>query len=212
MISKKSGALTLAGLLMGAVFALAPAPSALAQQPALVALRATIQSIASNGATLVIRRRSGEDATIRLTPDTPVTLVVRATLADVKPGLFVGVAAAPGHGGALSALEVHIFPEAMRGTGEGSRPFDLAPGSSMTNGAIEARVDAAAGSKLTVTYKGGMQSIVVPDTTPIVSIAPGARTDLTPGAAIVARGVKGEDGVYDVRYILVGKDGLTPPM
>lgn len=183
-----------------------------AQETAPVTLRATIESAADGGATLAVRRRSGETATVRLKPATAVTLVVPASFADVKPGSFVGVAALPGEAGALKAMEVHIFPEAMRGVGEGFRPFDLAPGSSMTNGAVEARVDDVAGPKLTVAYKGGQQTILVAPSTPIVAFAPGARSDLKPGAAIIARGARAEDGAYEARYVLVGKDGLTPPM
>ena len=177
-----------------------------------VAVRATIELVADGGASLVVHRRSGETATIRLKPDARVTLVVPASLADVKPGLFVGVAALPGKDGALNAMEVHIFPEAMRGAGEGFRPFDLAPGSTMTNGAIEARVDGVAGPKLTVTYKGGQQAVDIAPSTPIVALTPGARTDLKPGAAIIARGAKAADGTYEAGFVLVGKDGLTPPM
>ena len=109
-------------------------------------------------------------------------------------------------------MEVHIFPEAMRGTGEGFRPFDLGPKSSMTNGNISARVDATTGPKLTVTYKGGEQTIVVDPKTPIVAFEPGAQTDLKPGAAIIARGPKQGDGSIDAAFVLVGKDGLVPPM
>jgi hypothetical protein len=138
--------------------------------------------------------------------------VVPATLADVKPGAFIGVAALPGEGGELKAMEVHIFPEAMRGTGEGFRPFDLAPGSSMTNGNISARVDATSGPKLTVSYKGGEQTIVVDPKTPIVGFEPGAANDLKPGAAIIARGARQDDGSIDATAVLVGKDGLVPPM
>jgi hypothetical protein len=159
-----------------------------------------------------VRTRSGEAATVRLQPTTSVTLVVPATLADVKPGLFIGVAAMPGEGGVQNALEAHIFPESMRGVGEGFRPFDLAPGSTMTNGDVEARVDSVDGPKLTVTYGGGQQTIVVGKSTPIVALTPGARDDLKAGAAIIARGVKAADGAYEATRILVGKDGLTPPM
>ena len=159
-----------------------------------------------------MRTRAGEAQTVHLNPKTRFVLVVPASLADVKPGSFIGVAALPGDGSELKAMEVHIFPEAMRGTGEGFRPFDLAPKSSMTNGAISARVDAASGPKLTVTYKGGEQTIVVDPKTPIVAFEPGAQTDLKPGAAIIARGPKQEDGSIDAAFVLVGKDGLVPPM
>ena len=166
----------------------------------------------ADGATLNVRTRAGEDQTVHLTPKTRFVLVVPATLADVKPHTFIGVAALPGEGGELKAMEVHIFPEAMRGTGEGFRPFDLAPKSSMTNGDIAARVDATSGPKLTVTYKGGEQTIVVDPKTPIVALEPGERTDLKPGAAIIARGPKQGDGSIDAAFVLVGKDGLVPPM
>jgi hypothetical protein len=194
------------------VVALVLAGAALAQNAPLVAVRATIEAVADDGASLSVRTRSGEAATVRLTPSTSVTLVVPAALADVKPGLFIGVAALPGAEGVQNALEVHIFPEAMRGTGEGFRPFDLAPGSTMTNGAVEARIDSVVGPQLTVTYKGGQQTIVIDKSTPIVAFAPGARGDLKPGAAIVARAAKAADGAYEATRILVGKDGLTPPM
>jgi hypothetical protein len=183
-----------------------------AQPAPLVAVRATIEGIADDGASLSVRSRAGEAATVRLTPETSVTLVVGAALADVKPGLYIGVAALPGAEGVQNALEVHIFPESMRGVGEGFRPFDIAPGSTMTNGAVAARVDSVDGAKLTVAYKGGEQTIVIDKTAPIVAFAPGARGDLNVGAAIVARAVKAADGVYDAARIFVGKDGLTPPM
>ena len=194
-----------------AAFALSLAP-ALAQNAPVASARATIETVSADGAALRVRTRAGEDQAVHLSPTTRYVLVLPATLADVKPGSFIGVAALPGEGSELKAMEVHIFPEAMRGTGEGFRPFDLAPKSSMTNGAISARVDAATGPKLTVTYKGGEQTIVVDPKTPVVALAPGARTDLKPGAAIIARGAKQEDGSIDAAIVSVGKDGLVPPM
>ena len=196
---------------LAATFVLAVTP-VLAQNPPVASSRATIQTINADGATLNVRTRAGEDQTVHLTPKTRFVLVVPATLADVKPQTFVGVAALPGEGGGLKAMEVHIFPEAMRGTGEGFRPFDLGPKSSMTNGNISARVDATTGPKLTVTYKGGEQTIVVDPKTPIVGFDPGAQTDLKPGAAIIARGPKQADGSIEAGFLLVGKDGLVPPM
>jgi hypothetical protein len=196
---------------LAAAFALAAAP-ALAQNAPVASARATIETVAADGAALGVRTRAGEAQTVHLNPKTRFVLVVPASLADVKPGSFIGVAALPGEGSELKAMEVHIFPEAMRGTGEGFRPFDLAPKSSMTNGNIAARVDAASGPKLTVTYKGGEQAIVVDPKTPIVALEPGAQTDLKPGAAIIARGPKQEDGSIDAAFVLVGKDGLVPPM
>ncbi len=188
------------------------ADAAFAQTPPVATTRATIESVAPDGASLTVRTRAGEQSTVRLDGKTTVTLVVSAALSDVKPGAFIGVAALPGEGGELKAMEVHVFPEALRGTGEGFRPFDLAPGSTMTNGTISARVDAADGQKLTVTYRGGEQTIVVDPKAPIVGFAAGARSDLKPGAAIIARGTRDDDGSIDAQRVLVGKDGLVPPM
>jgi hypothetical protein len=196
---------------LAATFLLALAP-AFAQNPPVASVRATIETIGADGASLGVKTRAGEERTVHVGPKTRFVLVVPATLADVKPNSFVGIAAMPGKGSELKAMEVHIFPEAMRGTGEGYRPFDLGPGSSMTNGNIQARVDAASGPKLTVAYKGGEQTIVVDPKTPIVALEPGAETDIKPGAAIIARGAKQGDGSIDAAFILVGKDGLVPPM
>ncbi len=138
-------------MVLAAGFALALSP-AFAQNPPVASARATIETVAPDGAALSVRTRAGEQRTVRLGPKTRFVLVVPATLADVKPSTFIGVAAMPGENGEQKAMEVHIFPEAMRGTGEGFRPFDLAPGSTMTNGNIDARVDATSGPKLTVTY------------------------------------------------------------
>jgi hypothetical protein len=112
--------------------------------------------------------------------------LVKAQLSDIKPGLFIGAAAVPGEDGALKAMEVHIFPETMRGTGAGFRPFDLAPQSSMTNGSISALVDTVDGPKLTVAYKGGEQSILVDKATPIVGMVAGGLDDIKPGARSIA--------------------------
>jgi hypothetical protein len=198
-------------IVLAATLSLAFAP-ALAQNPPVVSARATIETVSADGASLGVRTRAGEQRTIHLGPKTRLTLVVPAALADVKPGAFIGVAALRGKNGELKAMEVHIFPEAMRGTGEGFRPFDLAPNSSMTNGDVAAEVKGVEGPTLTVTYKGGQQTIVVGPKTPIVAFAPGAKSDLKSGAAIIARGLKQDDGSVKAGAVLVGKDGLVPPM
>jgi hypothetical protein len=198
-------------IVLAASLALGLTP-ALAQNAPVASARATIETISADGASLGVKTRAGEERTIHVSPKTRFAMVVPATLADVKPGSFVGVAAMPGEGSELKAMEVHIFPDAMRGTGEGHRPFDLGAGSSMTNGNITARVDATSGPKLTVTYKGGEQAIVIDPKTPIVALEPGAQTDLKPGAAIIARGARQDDGSIEAAFILVGKDGLVPPM
>jgi hypothetical protein len=196
---------------LSTAFALAFASAAFAQTPS-VTLRGTIETVSADGGSLGVKARSGQTVTVRVKPDLPIALVVPATLADVKEGSFIGVAAAPAADGGLKALEVHIFPEALRGTGEGFRPFDLTPNSSMTNGALSARVEGVEGPTLTVTYHGGQQTIHIGAKTPIVGIAPGTHADLKSGAALTARGAPAGDGVIDATRIIVGKDGLVPPM
>ncbi len=189
------------------VFAVAPA---LAQNPPVASARATIQTISADGSTLAVHTRAGEDQTIHLNPKTRFVLVVPASLTDVKPGSFVGVAALPGEGNELKAMEVHIFPEAMRGTGEGYRPFDLGPKSSMTNGNISARVDATTGPKLTVTYKGGEQTIVVDPKTPIVGFEPG-RPDGSQARRRDHRAGDQAGGRLDRRRLRPGRQGRARP-
>jgi hypothetical protein len=176
-----------------------------------VRLRGAIESV--NGDTLVVHTRGGENDNVRLEPQAKIGAVLQAQLSDITPGRFIGVAAAPGPDGVLKALEVHIFPEAMRGMGEGFHPFDLGPGSSMTNGNISAAVDTVDGPKLTVTYHGGEQTIIVGKATPIVLMAPGSTDDLKPGAGIMVSATgKDSDGAYEAAYVVVGRDGVTPPM
>ena len=115
--------------------------SASAQQAPSAAVRGIIVRVAPDRDSLEVKTRAGDEKTLRLPADAKVARVVAASLADVKPGVYVGVAAVPGEGGGLKALEVHIFPELLRGVGEGFRPFDLAPGSTMTNGDVNARVE-----------------------------------------------------------------------
>ena len=199
------------GPALAAAFVLSAAP-AFAQSGPPVTARATIETIAPDSASLAIRTRDGKQETVRLSGKTAVTLVVPASLSEAKKGAFIGVAALPGEGDQLKAMEVHIFPESMRGMGEGFRQFDLAPGSTMTNGSVAARVDSVEGSKLTVSYRGGRQTIVVDPKAPVVAFAPGSRSDLKPGAHVIARGTREGDGTIDAARVLVGKDGLVPPM
>jgi hypothetical protein len=164
------------------------------------------------GGDVSVRTRSGQSVHLHLKEGQAIIAVVPAQLSDIKPGVFVGTAAMPGEDGALRAMEVHIFPEAQRGSGEGFRPFDLAPGSSMTNGNITAAVDTVSGPKLTLTYKGGEQTIVVDKATPIVALTQGELADLKPGASVIFTGTKTTDDSYDAIRILVGRNGTKVPM
>ena len=187
----------------------AGAVTAHAQSPRLI--RGEIVSV--DGMNLGVKTRSGESIQLRLKEGQPITAVIPAALSDIKPGVFVGAAAMPGKDGALMAMEVHIFPEAQRGSGEGFRPFDLAPGSSMTNANISAAVDTVNGPKLTLTYKGGERTIIVDKATPIVTFAAGGAGDLKPGASVDIFGAaKAADGVYEAPRLLVGRGGTKVPM
>lgn len=147
-----------------------------------------------------------------MSPAYTVTAVVPAKLSDVTPGSFIGAAADPQPDGTLVAKEIHTFPEAMRGSGEGHRAFDLGPQSTMTNGTVGNEVKGADGDRLTVAYKGGEKSIVVPPSAPVVMFAPGDRAMLAPGASVIVQAQKAENGGLTAERVTVGRDGLVPPM
>jgi hypothetical protein len=180
-----------------------------AQAQTLPRLRGTIASV--SGDNLTIAARDGSKLQLKLAPATRVGIVTKASLADVKPGDFVGATTIPRKNGELVALEIHIFPASARGTGEGSRPWDLAPGSMMTNGDVSGAVQSAGGRQVTLNYKGGEKTVVVTPKTPIVFNADGSRSDVVPGVGIVvAPSGRDADGVYQANRITVGKDGVNP--
>jgi hypothetical protein len=181
---------------------------ALAQAPA-VRLRATLDAV--NGNDISLTTRAGEKLTVTLAPDVMVVAIVPIRMEDIEPGSFIGSAAVPQGDGTLRALEVHVFPEQMRGTGEGHRPFDLQPQSTMTNGTV-GTVTGSSRRTLQVSYQGGQQTIVVPPDTPVVTYEPGSRALLVPGAHMILMGRREQDGHVVATRISVGKDGLVPPM
>jgi hypothetical protein len=183
--------------------------AARAQAPQAVRIRATIDATDANS--LRLTTRSGEKVTVALAPDTAIAALVPIKLEDIKPGSFIGSAAMPQADGTQRALEVHVFPESMRGTGEGHRPFDLQPQSTMTNGTVGS-VTGTTGRTLTVNYQGGEKTIVVPPDTPIVTYEPGSPALLVPGAHIILFGTRAADGKVTASRISVGKNGLVPPM
>jgi hypothetical protein len=168
---------------------------------------------AVDGANVAVRTRGGETIRLHLKDSQTPLAIVPAELSDIKPGVFVGAAAMPAEDGALRAIEVHIFPESMRGTGEGFRPFDLASGSTMTNANVSSRVDAVSGPKLTLTYKGGEKTLIVDKATPIVAVAPGEASDIKPGASIDIFGAtQAADGAFEAGRIVIGRNGTKVPM
>jgi hypothetical protein len=178
-------------------------------QTDMVRVRGTIDAV--DPGDLQVTTNSGEKLTITLADDAKVTLIVPIAIDAIKPGAFIGTAAVEQPDGTLKALEVHVLPEASRGAGEGHRPWDLGPASSMTNGTI-GDVKVADGRHLTLTYKDGEQKVFVPEGVPIVTFEPGARQDLKPGTHVFVFAKRGADGALSASRISVGKDGLTPPM
>lgn len=182
---------------------------ALAQATHPVRYRATID--AANAAGISLITGSGQSLSMKMAADAVILALIPSRLQDIRKGSFIGAAAVPQPDGTQRALEVHVFPEAMRGTGEGHRPFDLQPGSTMTNGTVGA-VTGSSGRRLTVSYQGGAITIVVPPNVPVVTFEPGSLSLLAPGAHVIVIGTQGSDGSLSATRILVGKNGLVPPM
>jgi hypothetical protein len=173
-------------------------------------VRGTIESV--DGDTLKVKSRSGEDVKLHIASDVSVSGITKISRADIKVGSFVGATTVPGQDGGQNAVEVHVFPESMRGTGEGSRPYDLKPNSSMTNATVAESVVGNDGHTLLVKYKDGEKKVFVADTTPVVTFVPGDRSDLKAGAKVIAFMKQLPDGSFETNNVRVGRDGLTPPM
>jgi hypothetical protein len=195
----------------GAIALLLATSVAIAQAPAPFRVRGTIDSV--DGSTLNVTSRDGAKLIVKLADNATVTGVAKASLADVKQGGFVGITAMPQPDGTQKAVEIHIFPEAMRGTGEGHRPWDLMPDSTMTNATIDSQVDVSDGQKLVLKYKDGEKTFIVPANVTVVTFVPATTADLKPGAKfMVVAGAKQPDGTVLAPRINVGLNGLTPPM
>jgi hypothetical protein len=158
---------------------------------------------------LTIKTAGGDSTTLIVPGNTRFSAVANRTLADIKPNDFVGSAAAQGADGKLHALEVHIFPDSMRGTGEGHRPWDE-PQQTMTNGAVDGIAAAADGGELKVKYAGGEQTIEVAPDVRVVALVPGDRSLLKPGAAVTIRAARAADGSLTALSIQAEKDGVKP--
>ncbi|HEY1361925.1 MAG TPA: hypothetical protein VGF60_06750 [Xanthobacteraceae bacterium] len=180
-----------------------------AQQAQTVRLRGTIEKV--DGNTLAVKARDGAQLSVRLTDKAQIVGVVRASLAEIKEGSFIGSGAMPQADGTQKALEVHIFAESQRGTGEGHRPWDGAPSSTMTNGTVGSTVTGVEGQTVTVRYRGGEQKIIVPPGVPIVRYEIGSASDLKPGASFtIFAATKKPDGTFEAARINVGRDGVIP--
>jgi hypothetical protein len=202
---------TLVRPLVVIVAVMASSLHAIAQQPPSPSrVRGTIEAV--DGEVLAVKSRSGEDFKLRMAGDMRVVGLSRISLADIKVGSFIGTTTGPGPDGEPNAVEVHVFPEDMRGTGEGSRPFDLRPNSTMTNATVAQSVAGNDGHTLTVKYKDGEKKVLVSPETPVVTYVPADRSELKAGAKVIAFFKKLPDGSFEASRISVGLNGLTPPM
>ena len=182
---------------------------ATAQDSPPVRLRATVESyVAPN---LVIKERSGKVISLTVPDETGVVEVIPTDITSIQPGSFIGTAAMPRADGKLEALEVVVFPEAARGTGEGHYPWDLKPESTMTNATVADLVRSSNGRTLTLRYKDGEKTVIVPDGVPIVTFRPGDHALIVPGAKVFIVADM-NDNQFTVRRLLIGRNGLTPPM
>lgn len=183
-------------------------PSAAAQET--VRVRGTIDRV--DGDTYVVKARDGAELRLKLAPNAAVVALIKASLGDIKQGSYIGVAGMPQPDGSQKALEVHIFPEAMRGVGDGHRGWDLQPSSTMTNGSVEQSSASSDGQTLTLKYKNGEKKVIVPPGIPIVVYTPGELSELKAGARIfVSAANKQPDGTLVTPRVNVGRD-VAPPM
>ncbi len=187
--------------------ALFAASFAAAQAPQVVRIRATIESV--NGTLINAKSRDGAEMKVQLAPNAPVSEVVKASVSDIKKGDYIAVTAMPQPDGSQKASAILIFPEALRGLGEGHRPWDFQPGSTMTNATVGSEVTSVNGATLTVTYKGGEQKVVVPSDCVIVKYKKASASDLKAGQKIFVAGAKKlPDGTLQAPNVAFGDYGV----
>jgi len=194
---------------LGMVALLFRFPLAKAQE-APVRIRGTIERL--DGDVYIVKSRASDELKMTLAENALVVALIKATLADIKQGSYIGVSGLPQPDGTQRALEVHIFPENMRGVGDGHRSWDLQPSSTMTNGNVEQAAASSEGQVLMLKYKDGEKRVIVSTETPIVVYVPGDKSELTPGAHIfVPAAVRQPDGTLRTPRVNVGR-GTAPPM
>lgn len=205
---------------IGTVCVVLLASASVSAQDKPVRVRGTIDQV--DGAMMTVKSREGDTLKVRLADDGKIVALVKASLADIKPNSFVGSTAMPQPDGSWKAVEVHIFPEEMRGTGEGDRPYDYKPQSTMTNGTVNSvgkstvsgtvAKEEGKGTTLTLNYKDGSKKIDVTAETVIVSYMPGSKEELKPGVRIyIPAATRQADGTLMTARVNVGR-GVAPPM
>jgi hypothetical protein len=186
---------------------------ALAQSPPAnppARIRGTVEKL--DGQALTVKSREGQPVTVTLSPNVTVSYLVKESLADIKAGDFVASTSMKGTDGKNHSIELRIFPEAMRGLGEGQYAWDLAPESLMTNATVSGVTGAPQGQTLKVTYKGGESELVVGPDTPILGYGSGDISLLKPGSAVFIVAQKQPDGSLTAARVTAEKDGVKPPM
>jgi hypothetical protein len=195
--------------ILAVVASLGLSGAAFAQAPPQTRVRGTIDTIDAHEVRVLTR--GGDKVTLKLPDDVTVTIIAPIAVDAIKPGSFIGTAAVTQPDGTLKALEIQVFPESMRGVGEGHRPWDLGAGSTMTNGTV-GDLKVADGRLLTLTYKGGEQKVFVPQNAPVITYEPGSKAALQQGAHVIVTATHNADETLTATRIGVGKDGLVPPM
>ncbi|MEA9391944.1 hypothetical protein SJI19_15560 [Acerihabitans sp. TG2] len=174
-------------------------------------LRGTLTEM--SGDQLQVTDRKGAKHEVTVTSKTGFVAVAQGKISDIKPDSFIGTAAAPQPDGTLKALEVHVFDPALRGSGEGFRPWQGADGKvgTMTNGTVGQLVNAN-GRTMTVKYQNGEKKVVVPDDVPIVTLSPGDKSLLKTGAHVIIFPDAGTTKPVVAGRMIVGVNGTIPPM
>jgi hypothetical protein len=183
--------------------------SAFAEGPP-VRVRGSVVSL--DGSKLVVHAKDGKDVSVNLADNFAALAVVKSSMADIKEGTFIGTATVTQPDSTLRSLEVVVFPDKMRGTGEGHYPWDLGSSSMMTNATVAKAVKGIDGQTVTVTYKGGEKKIEIPASVPVVALIPATKEDIAPGAIVFVPTQRQSDGSLHGGAILFGKDGVIPPM
>jgi hypothetical protein len=194
-----------------AIVVTAVSTAVLAQAPAPTRIRGTLEQIEGN--VLTVKARSGEMMKVKVPDNVVVVGVAKASMADIGNGKYIGTTTVGQRDGALVAEEVHIFPESMRGAGEGHRDWDLRPESKMTNANVAAIKNMGDGRVMTVQYKGGEKQVLVTPRTAVVSFEPTSRSELKPGTPVFINAAERQpDGTYTAPRVNVGLRGQVPPM
>jgi len=199
-------------LLTGALIALLVLPAGAQQAPqgTPTRIRGTVEKL--DGQALTVKSREGQTVTIALAGNVAVAYLVKKNVGDIKPGDYIASTGIKGTDGKLHAIEVRIFPESLRGVGEGQYPWDLKPDSVMTNATVGTITQAPQGNVIKVSYKGAESEYTIDPTTPIFATVTGDSSLLLPGAAVFVIASKHDDGQLTSTRLYVEKDGIKPPM